>query len=83
MQSYVNTDGHIVEDPNVLFKRDVSCDEKERASVADAIVCIDQLAARGREVCHVAYGHAANLCTHGLAQVVGVTNAQGGTNSHW
>ncbi|KAH6887633.1 hypothetical protein B0T10DRAFT_562845 [Thelonectria olida] len=65
-----------------LTKRDaVSCNDKGqlKASLADAVSCINQLAARGNANCHIPYAGGAALSTIGLAQIYGVTVNKAGS----
>ena len=50
---------------------------------SDAVVCIDQLAARGDEPCRAEYTGAKALCTNGNAQIVAVGTKPGGTSAPW
>ncbi|KAL3475459.1 hypothetical protein BJX99DRAFT_259405 [Aspergillus californicus] len=78
----------IIADPEGFTKRDdmvkrddVSCNDKgkPKASLADAVSCINQLAARGNANCHIPYAGGAALSTVGLAQIYGVTVNKAGS----
>ncbi|KAH7305505.1 hypothetical protein B0I35DRAFT_443914 [Stachybotrys elegans] len=71
-----------IQDHHQVAKRDdVTCNSRglPRASLADSVTCINQLAARGSANCHIPYAGGATLCQFGLAEIHGATVNRAGS----
>ncbi|KAL5342275.1 hypothetical protein BJX70DRAFT_356367 [Aspergillus crustosus] len=66
---------------DLLVRDSVSCNDsgKPKASLADSVSAINNLAARGSANCHIPYASGAALSTVGLAQIYGVTVNKAGS----